>query len=80
LLDLIRSKENKVKLTKRLKEIISIISPYLEKAECPYSEDFYTDQDIYTRIEEVIREKVFLNAKDEIPYNITIKIETLEEE
>jgi len=80
LLNLIKDKEDKLKLTKRLKEIINIISPYLQKAEIPYSEDFYTDQDIYTRIEEVIREKVFLYAKDELPYNISIKVETLEEE
>ncbi|MDR2640259.1 MAG: hypothetical protein LBC61_02810 [Candidatus Peribacteria bacterium] len=44
-----------------------------------FPEDYYTKQDIYFRIDEIIREKVFLNTKEEIPHSVYIKTEEIEE-
>jgi GTP-binding protein Era len=37
-----------------------------------FPEDVYTKQDMYFRISEIIREKVFLNTKEELPHSIYI--------
>ncbi|MDR2411310.1 MAG: hypothetical protein LBD88_01605 [Candidatus Peribacteria bacterium] len=44
-----------------------------------FPEEYYTKQDINFRISEIIREKVFLNTKEEIPHSIYIKTEEIEE-
>lgn len=44
-----------------------------------YPDDYYTDQDIYFRISEIVREKVFLNTKQEVPHSIYVEIEEIEE-
>jgi GTP-binding protein Era len=41
--------------------------------------DIYTKQDMFFRISEIIREKVFLNTKDELPHSIYIWVEEIEE-
>ena len=41
--------------------------------------DFYTKQDIYFRISEIIREKVFLNTKEELPHSIFVGVEEIED-
>ena len=45
-----------------------------------YDEDYYTDQDPYTRISEIIREKAFRNLSDEIPHDLYVSVEEIEEE
>lgn len=44
-----------------------------------YPDDVYTDQDIPSRAEEVIREKCFLELSDEIPYDIYVEAHNIEE-
>jgi GTP-binding protein Era len=60
-------------------ELIEEIKKHLKKWPLLFPEDYYTKQDIYFRINEIIREKVFLNTKDEIPHSIYIKTEEIEE-
>lgn len=45
-----------------------------------YPDDYYTDQDIYFRISEIIREKVFLHTTEEIPHSTYVEIEEIEDE
>ncbi len=45
-----------------------------------FSSDLYTKQDMYFRISENIREKIFLNTKDEIPHCVYVNVEELSEE
>ena len=44
-----------------------------------FPEDFYTKQSIYFRISEIIREKVFLYTKEELPHSIFIAVEEIED-
>ena len=45
-----------------------------------FPEDFYTKQDMFFRVSEIIREKVFTNTKEEIPHSIFISVEEIETE
>ena len=60
-------------LLDRIKEILPT-SPLL------FPEDFYTKQDMFFRVSEIIREKVFTNTKEEIPHSIFISVEEIETE
>ena len=42
--------------------------------------DVYTKQDMFFRISEIIREKVFLNTKEELPHSIYVWVEEINEE
>jgi len=44
-----------------------------------FPEDMYTKQDIFFRISEVIREKVFLETKEELPHSIFIAVEEIDD-
>jgi len=44
-----------------------------------YPEEVYTEQDMYFRISEVIREKVFLNTKEELPHSTFIWVEEIDD-
>lgn len=44
-----------------------------------FGEDFYTKQNIFFRISEIIREKVFLHTKEELPHSIFVSVEEVEE-
>lgn len=44
-----------------------------------FPEEYYTKQDIYFRISEIIREKAFLHTKEELPHSLYIKVEEIEE-
>ena len=35
-----------------------------------YPEDMYTDQDVFTRVTEIVREKIFLHFSQEVPHSI----------
>lgn len=61
------------------KDLIEKIKSYLEFWYLYYPDDYYTDQDIYFRISEIIREKVFLNTREEIPHSIYVEVEEVEE-
>jgi len=45
-----------------------------------FPENVFTKQDMFFRVSEVIREKVFLNTKKEIPHSIFIQVEEIEED
>lgn len=60
-------------------EILEAISLYLPIAPILFPEDMYTKQDIYFRISEIIREKAFLVAKEELPHSIYIAVEEIED-
>lgn len=57
----------------KVKELLPIWHPF-------YPDDYYTDQDIYFRISEIVREKVFLHTTEEVPHSMYVEIEEIEEE
>lgn len=59
-------------LLQKIKQFLPLWHPY-------YPDDYYTDQDIYFRISEVIREKVFLHTKEELPHSVYIEIGELDD-
>lgn len=61
-------------------ELLTKVKWYLNTWHPYYPEDYYTDQDIYFRISEIVREKVFLNTTEEIPHSTYVEIEEIEEE
>jgi GTP-binding protein Era len=44
-----------------------------------YDEDYYTVQEMDFRISEIIREKVFLHTKEEIPHSVFIDVTDIED-
>jgi GTP-binding protein Era len=52
--------------------VLSKIKENLRTGPAFFPEDYYTKQDINFRISEIIREKVFLNTKEEIPHSTFI--------
>lgn len=60
-------------------ELVNRIKTYLKKWITLYPDDYYTSQDMYFRISEIIREKVFLNTKEEVPHSIFVSVEEIED-
>ena len=60
-------------------ELIEKIKSFLKTWPMLFWEDFYTKQDIFFRISEIIREKVFLNTKDEITHCIYVWVEEIDD-
>jgi GTP-binding protein Era len=44
-----------------------------------FPEDFYTQQSLRFRISEIIREKVFIMGKEEIPHSSFVQVESMED-
>lgn len=61
-------------------ELLATIKKSLPTGPLFYDEDYYTDQDMETRIREVIREKLFLSLDEELPYDVLVSVEELTEE
>ena len=61
-------------------ELLMKIKSFLQKWPLLFPEDYYTKQDIYFRISEIIREKTFLNTKEELPHSTYIWVEELQDE
>ncbi len=61
-------------------KLIASIKNILPIGPLLFPEDFYTKQDMFFRISEIIREKVFLNTKEEIPHSIFISVEEIKDE
>lgn len=57
-----------------LDRIINAIEPYLEENVKYYPEDMYTDMSTYRIITEIVREKILLKTRDEIPHSVAIEI------
>lgn len=63
-----------------LEEVITSIKKYLPTAPMLFSEDMYTKQDIFFRISEIVREKVFIHTKEELPHATYVGIEEVNDE
>ena len=76
-------KENDLKISSENKqgfdELIVKIKENLEDWPLLFSEDFYTKQTLTFRISEIIREKLFLNTKEELPHSTFIQVDEIED-
>ncbi len=54
--------------------IINSLDPYLEEDMKYYPDDMYTDMSTYRIITEIVREKILLKTRDEIPHSVAIEI------
>jgi len=61
-------------------ELLKAIKEKLKKWPLLFPENIFTKQDMFFRISEIIREKVFLNTKEELPHSVFISVEEIEEE
>jgi GTPase len=52
--------------------LLEKVKTFLAEGPLLFPEDYYTKQDIYFRISEIIREKTFLNTKEELPHSTYI--------
>lgn len=76
--------ENSIQISSKeniwLNDVIGSIKNYLPMWNLFFPEDYYTSQDIYFRISEIVREKVFLNTKEEIPHSVYVEVEEIDNE
>ncbi len=59
--------------------LVSTIFKKLPKGELIYAEDEVTDESVRSITQEIIREKILMNTKDEIPHSVAVQIEKYEE-
>lgn len=57
-----------------LDKLLKALEPYLEEGVKYYPDDMYTDMSTYRIITEIIREKILLKTRDEIPHSVAIEI------
>lgn len=60
-------------------ELISSIKEKLPVWPSLFPEDIYTKQDMFFRISEIIREKVFLHTKEELPHSTYVWVDEIED-
>lgn len=76
--------KNIVKISSISKEwfnlLIDKIKSHLVKSHILFPEDIYTKQDIFFRISEIIREKTFLNTKEELPHSVYIWVDEVNDQ
>lgn len=61
-------------------ELLRAIKQKLPEGPLLFPEDYYTKQDIYFRISEIIREKLFHELKEELPHSIFVAVEEIEDD
>lgn len=61
-----------------LDRILKAVEPYLEEGIKYYPDDMYTDMSVYRIITEIVREKILLKTRDEIPHSVAIEIINVE--
>jgi GTP-binding protein Era len=61
-------------------ELVDAIKAKLPTGPILFPEDYYTKQDIYFRISEIIREKLFHNLKEEMPHSVFVAVEEIEDD
>ncbi len=75
--------ENIVKISSSTKEgfeeLLQKTKSYMQDWPLLFPEEYYTKQDIYFRISEIIREKAFIHTKEELPHAIYINVEEIED-
>ena len=73
--------ENQVKISsvsnEWFEELLEKIKSYIPDWPLLFPEEIYTKQDIYFRISEIIREKVFLSTKEELPHSSYVWVEEI---
>jgi len=78
-----QNKSNVFKISSETKEwfeeLLAEIKVKLPTSTLLFPENIYTKQDMFFRISEMIREKVFTNTKEEIPHSIFITVDEIEE-
>lgn len=79
----IKTEEDSIKISSVTKEgfdeVLVRIKENLKTDKLLFPEDYYTKQDMFFRVNEIIREKIFLNTKEEIPHSIYINTEEIVE-
>jgi GTP-binding protein Era len=68
------------KLGENLQSLVRVIPDYMPESEPLFPVEMKTDRDDTFRIAEVIREKLTLNLRQEVPYGLTVQIEKLDYE
>jgi len=63
-----------------INSLIKKIQTYLPIWPLLFPEEIYTKQDMFFRISEIIREKVFLHTKEELPHSIYVWVEEVNDE
>ena len=61
-------------------ELVRVIKPMLPESPALMSEDEYTDQTERMIAEEIVREKIFLTMRQEIPFSTAVQVEQFVEE
>lgn len=67
------------KTGKNKAKLIDLIMDYLPEEELLYPEDIVTEENMRSIVEEIVREKILLNTKEEIPHSVAIKVDRYEE-
>lgn len=67
------------KTGKNKNKLIDMIMDYLPEGELLYPEDIITEENMRSIVEEIVREKILLNTKEEIPHSVAIKVDRYEE-
>ena len=55
-------------------QLLESLDPYLEEGVKYYPDDMYTDMSTYRIITEIVREKILLKTRDEIPHSVAVEI------
>ncbi len=67
------------KTGKNKNKLIELIMDYLPEGDLLYPEDVVTEESMRAIVEEIVREKILLNTKEEIPHSVAIKVDKYEE-
>ena len=57
-----------------ISQLLESLDPYLEEGVKYYPDDMYTDMSTYRIITEIVREKILLKTRDEIPHSVAVEI------
>ena len=57
-----------------LPRLLEAIEPFMEEGIKYYPDDMYTDMSVYKIITEIVREKILLKTREEIPHSVAIEI------
>ena len=60
-------------------QVVEAVGEKLPLGPILYPESDVTDQDVYTRVNEIIREKVFQTTYEEVPHDTYVEVETMED-
>ena len=61
-----------------MSQLLEALDPYLEDGVKYYPDDMYTDMSAYRIITEIVREKILLKTRDEIPHSVAVEIINVE--